>query len=119
MRVGPFSNKQVTDYIQTHFVPIYVSNEDYKSGKFGTKEQELLLDIRRKTQAKGIRAGSVQVYLVTSEREVTDAFVVNQASQISRLMPFLRKTVAVTETVAGKPVVAAKQQSAAPEAKPR
>jgi thioredoxin-related protein len=62
MRVGPFSNKQVTDYIQAHFVPVYLSNEDYKSGKFGTKEQQLLRDIRRKTEAKGIRAGSVQVY---------------------------------------------------------
>lgn len=118
MRVGPFSNEQVTDYIQTHFIPIYVSNEDYKSGKFGAEEQARLLDIRRKTEAKGIRAGSVQVYLVTSEQEVADALVVSQASQITKLMPFLRKTVEATGTIPGKPVVAVKQQSRAPATKP-
>ena len=41
MRMGPFSQPGVIQYINQHFVPIFISNEDYRAGKPGNKEKKV------------------------------------------------------------------------------
>ena len=72
MRMGPFSQPGVIQYINQHFVPIFISNEDYRAGKPGNKEKKLLAQIRKTTRDKGLRDGAVYVYLLKPDGDVID-----------------------------------------------
>jgi|GEM_PF-5407926 len=101
MRVGPFSQKQTTDFIHAHFVPIYLSNEAYKAGKYGLDERDLLVSIRRNAKLKGMRAGSVQVYVLTPAGDVVGVLPVSIASKDNQLQTFLRTTAEAHKLKAG------------------
>lgn len=108
MRMGPFSVPQVVTYINQNFVPIFVSNEDYRDGRRGDHEDRLLRTIRKKAQAKGLSGGAVQVYLLSSVGEVIDVMHVARASQLRELMPWLRKVTKAESVVPGKALIAPK-----------
>ena len=114
MRVGPFSQKQTIDFIHTHFVPIFLSNEAYKSGKFGADERDLLVKIRRKAKSKGMRAGSVQVYLLSPDGEVVDVLPVAKASQRGELLTFLRKAAEDHKLQAGPRLITTRSNATNP-----
>lgn len=116
MRVGPFSNKQVIDFIEENFVPLYVSNEEYRASKHGDEERDLLRTIRANARKKNLRAGSVQVFIVTPDLDVTGELHVAQAAQIKKLMPFLREQLAQLNTKSGKKLLESRPQSVPPKA---
>jgi hypothetical protein len=117
MRAGPLSNDQVIRLLNAHFVPVFVSNEDYaESGPASDEERAERNRIWREAREAGLSAGTVHAYILTPEGE----------SPIRCTWPKRRKSTArgrcssapsrKFETPAGQPVVAAKPQSAAPAA---
>ena len=105
MRVGPFSNKHVIDYLNRHFVPVFIANEDVLGGKRGAAERNLLVEIRRKAEAKGLSGGAVQVTLLTGDLEVLDVLHVAKAAYVQPFMKFLVRTSNLQRTSAGEPLV--------------
>lgn len=124
MRVGPLSNKQFIKYLHQHFVPVFVSNQEYAAGEHGTTELEHLVTIRQKTVAKGMRTATVQIYLLSPDGEPIDIMVVRDALDIRRLMSFMRRNVTAMNVEPGKQLIASQDsdawiQRSAPKIQPR
>ena len=119
MRMGPFSHPGVIKYINQYFAPIFVSNEDYRSGKLGEQEKHLLANIRKTAKSKGLSGGAVQVYLLKPNADVIDVMHVAKATYLKQLMPWLRKVSQDFGTVPGKtlvpPSTTLKRPSVAPD----
>jgi len=109
--MGPFSNKKVIDYINEHFVPIYLSNEAYAAGKLGSQEKYLLEKIRRNAAAKNLTVGTVQVYMMNGDLDVTDTLHVGKASQTEELMKFMTVNALRMQAKKGKRLLPIRRQS--------
>lgn len=118
MRVGPLSNVKVIEYINQHFIPVFISNEDVLSGKVGHDEKQLLLDIRKSAREQGLSDGTVHVYLVKTDLQVADVLHVAKASDIKLLMPWLRSISRRLNTTPGPVVVPPSSTTKQPKLKP-
>ena len=116
MRMGPFSNKKVTDFIQHNFVPLFVSNQEYSSSQIDTEERELLRAIRSNARKNGLSSGAVQVYLLTHELDVLDVMHVAKAVDVKQLMPFLRGVANELDVEPGAKVVPPRNRNRPPVA---
>ncbi len=114
MRVGPLSNHKVIKFIHEHFVPVYIANEDYASGKFGKAGQKLVRAIRDNAREKGELAGSVQLFLLTADLEVHDTLAVSKAYDLKQLMPFLRQNVKKLGVTPQRQLIPARPQNPKP-----
>lgn len=111
MRMGPFSNKAVIDYINENFVPIYLSNEAYSAGNLGAEEKQLLGKIRRSASSKNLTVGSVQVYILDGDLSVADTLHVAKASQDKELMKFMTLNALRMQAKKGKRLLPIRRQS--------
>jgi hypothetical protein len=117
MRAGPLSNDQVIRLLNAHFVPVFVSNEDYaESGPASEEERAERNRIWREAREAGLSAGTVHAYILSPEGRVTDSLHVAEAAKVDSARAMLQRAVEKFKTPAGEPVVAAKPQSAAPAA---
>jgi hypothetical protein len=119
MRAGPLSDTRVISLLNRFFVPVYVSNEDFRaSGTAPADEKAEYQRIYRETLNAHLSAGTVHVYLLKPDGHVLDSMHVAQAADASRLVPMLERAVETLKPPSGPPPVRPAAQSAAPKAPP-
>jgi len=106
MRAGPLSNDQVIRLLNSQFVPVFISNEDYQdAGPAPADEREALERIGRETLLAQLPFGTVHAYILAPDGRVSDAMHVDQAAKVERTLAMLEHAVARFKPKAGEPVV--------------
>jgi hypothetical protein len=115
----PLSNDRVIQLLNRYFVPVYLSNEDFREGGDApAAERETLSRIHREGHDKGLSVGSVHAYVLSPEGRLLDSLHVGDAFKVERLVAMLDKTVAQQRPSGGNPVVQPSPQWPAPAADP-
>ena len=90
MRAGPLADEQVIKLLNSCFVPVYISNEDYNSdGSASEAEKKERNRIWHEATMKKLSSGTVHVYLLTPAGEVFDSMHVAEASGTPKLLAML------------------------------
>ena len=117
MRAGPLSRTDVSQLLNSHFVPVYVSNEDYREGGSAPPEERAL---KEKIFAAGHKAklsvGTVHAYVLSPDGETVDSLHVAEAARKDNLTKMLRRAIDRFDTPAGETLVKPKAQSSPPQA---
>ena len=112
MRAGPLSNAKVVGLINRHFVPVYVSNEDYaKNGPAPAEEKAEKQRVYREALQAKLSTGTVHVYVLTPDGHPVDSLHVATASKVEELTAMLERAVAKLKAPAGGPLVKPAPQS--------
>ncbi|HJZ94335.1 MAG TPA: hypothetical protein VKE40_25955 [Gemmataceae bacterium] len=116
MRAGPLSDPKVVGLLNSYFVPVYTSNEDYeKDGSASAAEKKERNRIWRAALDAKKSSGTVHVYLLDSKGTYLDSMHVANAADSKKLIPMLEAVVAQLKTPAGKPVLPPAPQSTGPK----
>jgi hypothetical protein len=115
MRAGPLSRTDVSQLLNSHFVPVYVSNEDYHEGGSAPPDERAL---KTKIFAAGHKAklsvGTVHAYVLSPDGDPVDSLHVADAARGDNLMQMLRRAVERHKVPAGETLVKPKAQSSPP-----
>jgi hypothetical protein len=117
LRASSLSNARVIALLNQHFVPVYISNEDYrKDGPAPAEERAERDRIYRAALKARLSTGTVHVYIVTPDGQPIDSQHVATASQVEELTALLERTIQKLKVPPGQPLVAPSRQSMAPKA---
>jgi hypothetical protein len=117
MRAGPLSKKTVSDTLNAYFVPVYTSNEDYRSdGPAPKEEREAYQKIYRAALDKKLSAGTVHAYVLSPQGEVVDSLHVADAARGDNTLKMLQRAVERFHPQPGEPLARPRTQSAPPAA---
>lgn len=117
MRAGPLSNAKVVTLLNTYFVPVYVSNEDYRKDGAATSDEKAEYQrlYREALQAK-LSTGTVHAYILAPDGfHPIDSLHVANAAKVENLVEMLERTIAKLQLKAGDPVVKPIGQAQAPK----
>jgi len=119
MRTGPFSNKKVVELLNAYYVPVYISNEDFR-GKGGApaEERKELHRIFQEGHKAKLSVGTVHAYILSPEGRTVDSLHVAEAAKVERFIAMLEANARKFEVPAGKPVVKPVPQSTVAEKAP-
>jgi hypothetical protein len=98
MRVRSLSDARLIRLISDHFVPVWVSRDDYQLPAAGKDDKALLTKIDTSRHAKKLEGGTVCVFIANHEGDVVATLPVQRAFQPELLKAFLDKIV-----LGGKP----------------
>lgn len=113
-----FSDPRVISTLNRYFVPVYISNADYRrGGSAPPEEQKELQRIFQEGYAKKLSVGTVHAYVLGPDGHLLDSRHVAQASKTGEMLALLEGAVQKLGTQAGEPLVKPVPQSAA-QAKP-
>jgi hypothetical protein len=116
MRAGPLSDPKVVELLNSYFVSVYTSNEDYgNDGSASAAEKKERNRIWRAALDAKKSSGTVHVYLLDAKGNSLDSMHVANAADSKKLIPMLEKVVAELKTRAGKPVLSPAPQSTGPK----
>ncbi len=103
------------DLLNTYFVPVYVSNEDFRDGGSASPEEkkERMRIYREAAQAK-LSTGTVHVYIMAPDGHAIDSQHVATATKVDRLIAMLERTVGRLKTLPGKALVPVHNQGRQP-----
>ena len=100
------SDDRVISLLNSSFVPVFTSNEDFRdNGAAPKEERQLLQSIHRDGHAKGLSVGSVHAYVVSPEGKLIDSLHTVEVSKPAALLAMLQKAAAALHVRAGQPVV--------------
>jgi hypothetical protein len=100
------SDTRAIQLLNRHFIPVYLSNEDYApTGAAPPAEKAELQRIHREGHAAGLSVGTVHVYLLAPDGRLIDSMHTAQAAQTDLLIGLLERTRRKLGTPAGDPVV--------------
>jgi len=116
MRAGPLSNDAVVGLLNAHFVPAFVSNEDYEAGRVPPEEKRERDRIWREANEAGLSSGTVHAYILNPEGKVLDSRHVAKAAEPGETARLLEKIVKDLKVPAGEPAVKPASQCAPPAA---
>ena len=117
MRAGPLSKKTVIDTLNAHFVPVYVSIEDYHDEGPASKEEKAeQRRIFREAGEKQLSVGTVHAYVLDPDGHPIDSLHVAQAATGDHLLRMLQRTVQTLGVRPGPTLVEPKHQAVAAEA---
>jgi hypothetical protein len=117
MRASSLSNAAVISLLNRFFVPVYVSNEDYrKDGPAPADERAEYQRIYREALKAKLSTGTVHAYVLTPDGHPFDSLHVAQAAKVEELRAMLERAVAKLKTPEGAPLVRPAPQSVAPRA---
>ena len=114
MRAGPLSDEKVISLLNAHYVPVFISNEDYdKNGQASPEAKKERLRIHVEFADRDLGTGSVHCYLLAPDgRGLESLGVVKAANEKGRLVALLEKWAKELNVPAGAPVVPPKSVSA-------
>ncbi len=119
MRAGPLSNPQVIELLNTSFVPVYVSNEDYEEGgPVSVDERSERNRIWREAGEAGLSSGTVHAYVLAPDGRVSDSLHVARAARVEETRAMLERAIEKFRPEPGAPLVKPVAQSRPPEAAP-
>ncbi len=120
MRAGPLANPKVIELLNRYFVPVYISNEDYRGASAAVPKEEV--QAWQKIYSDAVKekrsSGAVCVYLVTSDGTGIASMVVSRAAEEDNLREMLQAAVDRLKVEGGKPVVPPSCQMPAPKVGP-
>jgi hypothetical protein len=103
--------------VNSYFVPVYTSNEDYrKGGSAAAEEKAEYQRIYHEALKAKLSTGTVHVYILTPDGHPVDSLHVATASRVEKLLDLLQRSQARFKTPVGKVLVKPAPQSAAPAA---
>lgn len=116
MRAGPLSDARVIELLNAHFVPVYISNEDYagKTPAVPVDEVKAHQRIYHDALKEKRSAGSVCVYLVDGDSKGLASMIVSTAATKDNLAKLLEATVERLKVPAGKPLITPVPQAPPP-----
>ncbi|HMF17229.1 MAG TPA: hypothetical protein VKE98_08485 [Gemmataceae bacterium] len=104
------------DLLNTYFVPVYVSNEDFeKGGSASADEKKERMRIYLEAGKAKLSTGTVHVCIVAPDGHPIDSQHVATATQVDKLTAMLERTVDRLKTPAGKALVAPCNQMRRPK----
>ena len=115
MRVSSLSDARVIRLISDHFVPVWVSRDNYQLADAGKDDKTFLAKVDASRHAKKLESGSVCVYIANHEGDVIATLPVGRACKPELLRPFLDELLPADRLPARKlvaPVVAEKAKGA-------
>ncbi len=119
MRAGPLSSLKVVETLNRHFVPVYLSNEDYaEDGPAPEADRRERDRVLRESAAKGLSTGTVHVYILDPDGHAVDSAHVAEGAKLDVLTKLLDRTIERFRPVPGPPVVAPRPQAAPPGHEP-
>lgn len=117
MRAGPLSSPKVIELLNTYFVPVYVSNEDYGDDPAVSPEEKSERDrIFREAHKAELSVGSVHVYILSPTGQPIESLHVANAAKTATLVEKLQAAVDRLKTPAGSPVAPVRPQAVRPDA---
>jgi hypothetical protein len=112
MRAGPLSSPRVVELLNSRYVPVYTSNEDYtKRGALPEDEVAEWSRIYRASLDGGLSAGTVHVYIVAPDGKPLGSLHVAEAAQTEKLIALLESVASGSGAAPGKPLVPPRPQS--------
>jgi hypothetical protein len=115
MRAGPLSDIKVIDLLNSSFVPVYASNEDYEgAGKAPPAEKAERQRIYGDFITRRLGAGDVHIYVVTGSGQAVESLEVAKATQPEVLYGFLQRVAAKLSVKPGGPAIPPHSQSVPP-----
>lgn len=106
MRAVSLSNTQVISLLNRYFVPVFVSNEDYReSGCASAEERAELRRIHREGYAAGLSVGTVHAFVLAPDGHLLDSMHTVQVSKPELLVAMLERAAKKLGTPPGGPVV--------------
>jgi hypothetical protein len=115
LRAGPLSDTKVISLLNSSFVPVYASNEDYTgAGKAPIAEKAERQRIYGDFIARRMGANDVHIYVVTGDGQPVESLEVAKATQPDVLYSFLHRVAAKLSISPGGPAVPPHTQSAPP-----
>ncbi len=106
MRAVSLSHPEVIELLNSSFVPVYTTNDDYsEKGSAPPKEKRLLAEVHRQGYEKKLSVGTVHGYVIAPTGELLDSLHTVDVAKPEKLLAMLRGTVAKLRTVAGKRLV--------------
>jgi hypothetical protein len=119
MRASSLSNDKVVDLLNHFFVPVYLSNEDFRKGGCAPEEERKELQrIFRETLDAKRSAGTVHVYLLGPDGKGLDSMHVAYAAKVEKLIPMLEAAVAQYKLPAAQTLFPPGPQSRHPKCSP-
>ena len=94
MRVSSLSDERIIGLVSKHFVPVWISRDNYQLTPPPKADRELLARIDADRHRKRLEGGSVCVYIVTAEGEALATMTVHAMCKPDLLAPFLGKIIA-------------------------
>ena len=119
MRAGPLSNPKIISLLNSYYIPVYVSNEDYE-GK-GVASPDERAEYRRiflEFIEGKLGTGSVHVYILKPDGHALNGMDIGTAMKIDREIAVLEQDARQLHTVPGDPVVKPGLRSTRPLAAP-
>ena len=101
MRAVSLSDDRVISILNSSFVPVFTSNEDYRDGGAAPADERALLNaIRQDGLKKGLSVGTVHAFVISPAGSVIDSRHTVDAAKPDSLLAMLRS---VSERLAVKP----------------
>jgi hypothetical protein len=105
--------------LNSSFVPVFTSNEDYRGGGRAPAEERAAYDrIYREALVKGFSTGTVHVYLMNPSGQVVSTLHVANAAQGNQLLTAMHRAADSAGVKPGVPLVEPSVQSRKPAAEP-
>ncbi len=102
--------------LNRYFVPVYLSNEDYRKEGAAPAEEKAERDrIYHEALNAQLSAGTVHVYILGPDGHTIDSQHVAVASKVEKLTEMLERTIEKLKVEEGKPLVKPVTQSVAPK----
>lgn len=93
MRASSLSNVRVIELVSRYFVPVWVSRDNYQLGTRPAAEWLELRRLDRETKQRGLKGGTVCVYVMAADGTVLATLPVHQAHDPKNLVPFLQQII--------------------------
>src|SRR6185295_1198274 len=98
------------------FIPVYISNEDYrKTGPASPEERKELQRIFNEGHSMKLSVGTVHIYVVAPDGHLFESMHVAAAARTDKLLALLERAAQKFDTRPGPPVIKPGQQSQAPK----
>src|SRR2546421_562943 len=105
MRAGPLSNAKVVSLLNSYFVPVYTSNEDYRGdGAAPPEERAEHRRIFREALEAKLSTGTVHAYILSPDGHAADSLHVATASKVESLIDMLDRNIKKFKTPEGRPL---------------
>jgi hypothetical protein len=93
MRASSLSNARVIELVSRYFVPVWVSRDNYQLGTRPAAEWLELRRLDRDTKQRGLKGGTVCVYIMAPDGAVLATMPVHQAVDPKNLVPLIEQVI--------------------------